>query len=888
MKQTHLSWLLMAAAVITACEKELVETEPVVEKGQYVYSVKASISSDAETKTDYDASGKFSWTAGDQISVLFHNGTTNKFFTLTADAAGATATFTGTIDAGYTIGATDGTSEDAKIWALYPASENNTYADGVASLYVQPEVDFTETAFSANIPMYDLLAAEGSFEFKNLACPYKFTVKNLDSSINKVKFTVINQESRALSGLWPVKLEDTYYLNYGSSSSSPEKRTLTYINSVTDGQAVFYVSSRYWGKFQPHITISDAQTDEVLKEFVAGTANEPHYMNKVQQIALNMGTTTAVINAGDVTVKVGKTASIVASTNSTAAIEYVSGDTGIATVSSTGVVTGVSVGTTTITLSVPAVEGKFTAATKTINVTVLAATTDTMAIDGDFSDWSSLEAGSFYKVVNNPNSLWSSVKELRVYATAETVYYYVKFDQEALEDAKNAANPTMNLQIALNTDGEFNSGYSGPFLEKYDFMIEGSIMTNGNFKDFNGRLYQRIDSAWSSLGSGMTAGKGSGIEYEFSFDRAKFNTAANTSSDPMPMGNEFYTGLCVLWNGWTTFSNIPNASGGYGHLLNVTIGGGTDPGDDPIYEFAAPEIKNGDEVLATNANVNKFLTDVSYPTHDYSYTSLLTWAETNSVAVCPGDSDRPQEYSIRWTPYTSTSNATITVSEPTRNWVYTASVEDGYVNISNLLPNTHYTYTVTADGNTLTQGAFNTVGKEHQLLIRSAIRNCRDLGGWTTTDGKTVKYRKVYRGGRLEPSYLDSEGIAILKTEGIKAQLDLRGQSDVLSESTFKTKNIWPEGEYAFCAPVIEEGYSQMLRNDKEKTRQCIQFIMNCVAQNKPVYFHCSLGRDRTGTVAMLTLGILGVPEGDISKEYELTQFAPQGYATSTGEKTKT
>lgn len=37
----------------------------------------------------------------------------------------------------------------------------------------------------------------------------------------------------------------------------------------------------------------------------------------------------------------------------------------------------------------------------------------------------------------------------------------------------------------------------------------------------------------------------------------------------------------------------------------------------------------------------------------------------------------------------------------------------------------------------------------------------------------------------------------------------------------------------------------------------------------------------------MLTLGILGVDEGDISKEYELTQFAPSGYSVSTGEKTQ-
>ena len=37
----------------------------------------------------------------------------------------------------------------------------------------------------------------------------------------------------------------------------------------------------------------------------------------------------------------------------------------------------------------------------------------------------------------------------------------------------------------------------------------------------------------------------------------------------------------------------------------------------------------------------------------------------------------------------------------------------------------------------------------------------------------------------------------------------------------------------------------------------------------------------------MMVLGILGVNEGDISKEYELTQFAPHGWATSDKETTK-
>ena len=90
-----------------------------------------------------------------------------------------------------------------------------------------------------------------------------------------------------------------------------------------------------------------------------------------------------------------------------------------------------------------------------------------------------------------------------------------------------------------------------------------------------------------------------------------------------------------------------------------------------------------------------------------------------------------------------------------------------------------------------------------------------------------------------------------------------------------------------FCAPVIEEGYTQMLKDDGAKVKQCFEYVAKCVKENKPVYYHCSLGRDRTGTLSMLLLGVLGVNEGDISKEYELTQFAPYEWATSGGETTK-
>ena len=288
-----------------------------------------------------------------------------------------------------------------------------------------------------------------------------------------------------------------------------------------------------------------------------------------------------------------------------------------------------------------------------------------------------------------------------------------------------------------------------------------------------------------------------------------------------------------------------------------------------------PEIKDGDVVLATNPLVEKFLTEVTYEERDYTSSQLL-----NYPPVAPGQADLPPVYAIKWTADASAGELTAVLTD--KDWSKTVTLPAGssFFEVSNLRPNATYTYEVkAAGGNVLASGSFQTTGHLHQLFFQKQIRNCRDLGGWKTKDGKTVKYRKVYRGGRLEPKTLTSQGLADVLAEGIKAQLDLRGTSDVLSSTALGSG-------YDFCAPVIEQGYSTMLKDYGSKVKQCFEFIVNCVREDKPVYFHCSLGRDRTGTMAMIVLGILNVNEGDISKEYEVTQFAPHYWGTSDGEHT--
>ena len=296
------------------------------------------------------------------------------------------------------------------------------------------------------------------------------------------------------------------------------------------------------------------------------------------------------------------------------------------------------------------------------------------------------------------------------------------------------------------------------------------------------------------------------------------------------------------------------------------------------------EIKSGDRILAPNPNVEKFVTEVTYPDRDYSYTKIMDYYGGYNGMLCEGEtvkSDKPSEYSIRWTADKAAGELTFKLEDKTWNWSMEDTLSEGsnYVTVTNLVPNAHYAYSVTgANGTVLTEGEFDTYGSVHQVYFKHSVRNGRDMGGWKTYDGtKMVKYRQIYRGGRLETSTISKSGKKAILAEGIRAQLDIRSDSDWNTEPTLP--------EFAFCAPNIKTGGDSMLKQDGgEKTRQCMQFIIDCLKENKPVYFHCSLGRDRTGTLGMIILGVLDVVEGDISKEYELTYFAPRGWSIATSE----
>ncbi|MBO4466679.1 MAG: tyrosine-protein phosphatase [Bacteroidales bacterium] len=374
---------------------------------------------------------------------------------------------------------------------------------------------------------------------------------------------------------------------------------------------------------------------------------------------------------------------------------------------------------------------------------------------------------------------------------------------------------------------------------------------------------------------------------------------------------------------------------------------GNNEEDPDLYADAAPELKNGDVVQATNPLVEKFLTEVDY--------ADKTCKDGTKVLDYPGgfngtdlnwdnwkkewpDGDKPMKYSIRWkkADLDDVNNKLVLHLEDKLGWSGDLELSAGsvYAEITNLVPGDDYSYKVTSSaGKVVAQGSFKTKNgcSLHQVFFTGAskkveakqkgsgVRNVRDLGGWPTLDGKKTKYRKFYRGGRMNDPWetmLNKQGKTEVLFEGIGAQIDLRGSDDVVKTAAVNGLD--------HCAPVIEEGGKVMLgvtkpsnkncakwlkydqgRTDisdvssytptpeeleafqvayRGKTKQLFEFCVNSLRNNKPVYFHCSLGRDRTGTLDIILLGVLGVREGIIAKEYEVTYWAPVGYSVSSSD----
>ena len=199
-----------------------------------------------------------------------------------------------------------------------------------------------------------------------------------------------------------------------------------------------------------------------------------------------------------------------------------------------------------------------------------------------------------------------------------------------------------------------------------------------------------------------------------------------------------------------------------------------------------------------------------------------------------------------------------------------------YINLSDLKMNTTYYYQIEGvDGKySVLSDIYNfNVSDGARIMSIDGVENFRDIGSYQTTiENKKIKQNMIYRSG-------NADGITTLGKKQIKelynlkTELDLREKAYWTNQSYFgkdvQYKHVSNEqGGVYYIDRGVDLDQTGLATGGATIRDELLTFVDS---NNYPINFHCAIGRDRTGTLAMLLLGLLGVSEADICFDYVIS-----------------
>jgi protein-tyrosine phosphatase len=173
-----------------------------------------------------------------------------------------------------------------------------------------------------------------------------------------------------------------------------------------------------------------------------------------------------------------------------------------------------------------------------------------------------------------------------------------------------------------------------------------------------------------------------------------------------------------------------------------------------------------------------------------------------------------------------------------------------------------------------------------RVLPLKGVQNFRDLGGYGTRDGRTVRWRRLFRSGVLTP--LTPGDLALLRELGVRHSYDLREPEEralLPYDHPFIDQHPCPvristirrlvamqrAGERLTVAGAIrmmQEIYEELVDDAVEGLTRLFEHLLDV---DGPVVFHCRAGKDRTGLAAALLLQALGVPWETVMEDFLLS-----------------
>ncbi|MFN9475612.1 tyrosine-protein phosphatase [Acidovorax sp.] len=171
-------------------------------------------------------------------------------------------------------------------------------------------------------------------------------------------------------------------------------------------------------------------------------------------------------------------------------------------------------------------------------------------------------------------------------------------------------------------------------------------------------------------------------------------------------------------------------------------------------------------------------------------------------------------------------------------------------------------------------------------LPMAGATNFRDLGGYIGQDGRTVKWRRIFRSDHL--AGLTPADQALLAELGVTRAIDFRGQAEgaayayaipgvayhpLVIEPTVvqRALELQATGRALTAQDAVglmQDTYRGFVHENAPRFAELFRLLL---ASDAPTVFHCTAGKDRTGFAAALILLALGVPRETVMQDYLLT-----------------
>jgi protein-tyrosine phosphatase len=157
--------------------------------------------------------------------------------------------------------------------------------------------------------------------------------------------------------------------------------------------------------------------------------------------------------------------------------------------------------------------------------------------------------------------------------------------------------------------------------------------------------------------------------------------------------------------------------------------------------------------------------------------------------------------------------------------------------------------------------------------------NARDLGGYATQDGRETRWGTVVRSD--SPAALTDTGRAALADYGVRAIVDLRLPAELADDPNpfaepgdhgiayTNVSIIDPAAGFPPDTVTLAENYLWSLERFSGLIAQAVEAVAR--APEGAVLIHCAAGKDRTGLISALLLGLAGVPAETIAADYAMT-----------------